>query len=424
MSETISIAKSDCWDLLKDAVDHGKLEEVMAGVDRILEIDRDYLRVQHRGRAMSVPQVREELAAARKLPMGQWEEPDANLICALGIYGIAWVRLEQVDMDVRLASAISYVDRSLSLYRRLLDHAGEPVPALRSNDLWSRAAELARLRALIDAHYCRIAQIDGASWYRQELTLPRSALHECVDYTFVGERLSALTGAPVTIGTQRLPEVVRAISSRSVQTVMDALRLLATLMKVASEDPAIDADHTTILCPRGTQLTAPWEMQKDDFACYVVFHDAFVPNPNKGVGDRQLIQKAVYAHHSTKKARIAKKYRAKYCSNSPASLADDLGDMGIYFNESAHHKGHVVSGVNSAMRLLTEIEVSADGALHTIQGLTDFRVSRVSNAVDRRFDVAQFPVFREYALAMKQVLEVALSRGIILPPMMTEWRPI
>src|SRR5262249_30358298 len=132
--------------------------------------------------------------------------------------------------------------------------------------------------------------------------------------------------------------------------------------------------------------------------------------------------KAVYAHHSTKKARLAKKYRARYGPDSPASLADDLGDLGIYFNEHRHHKGHVVAGICSAMRRLMAVEIQRPTERLEIQGLTDVRVSRANGSEARHFAVGQFPRFYHYAGFLRTVLVAGYESGIVLSPMIGKWR--
>src|ERR1700682_3905151 len=106
-----------------------------------------------------------------------------------------------------------------------------------------------------------------------------------------------------------------------------------------------------------------------------------------------MIQKAMLAHHAAKKARNASAYLSKYGPHAKPSLSDDLGELGMYYNESAHHKGHILCGVRSAMRFLTPIEMNMSAGQLRVEGLTDFRLTRVSDAEEDRYRPEQFPRF-------------------------------
>jgi hypothetical protein len=124
----------------------------------------------------------------------------------------------------------------------------------------------------------------------------------------------------------------------------------------------------------------------------------------------------MYAHHSVKKERLARKYLAKYGPESRASLEDDLGALGIYFNESAHHRGHQITGIQSALRMLMAIEVPRDGRVIRIEGLTDFRVTRTTGGDQARFAPEQFPRFSAYGRAVGALVEATFEGGVVLPP--------
>jgi hypothetical protein len=156
-------------------------------------------------------------------------------------------------------------------------------------------------------------------------------------------------------------------------------------------------------------------MTREDFLAHVIFNDDFVDGTCEGVGAREIIEKAMLAHHAAKKAKIARKYRALYGANTAASLGDNLGDLGIFYNETAHHKGHKVSGISTALRVLTAIDVRTGRNSWRVEGLTDFRVTRVSNLPEHRFTVSQLPLCSAYGEWVRAVLEESFSRGVILP---------
>jgi len=196
-----------------------------------------------------------------------------------------------------------------------------------------------------------------------------------------------------------------------------SLPLIHALMLAAAEDPDIQADHTTLLCPCGTKLDQPWEMTREDFLAHVIFNRDFEPERFQAVGDRDLIQKAMLAHHAAKKTKIARKYRAKYGANTLASLADNLGDLGVYCNEGAYHKGHQVAGISAALRFLTPIDVRRPERALRVEGLTDFRVTRASQREEDRFQIQQFPAFFRYGRWMRHIIEETFSHAVVLPRM-------
>lgn len=217
-------------------------------------------------------------------------------------------------------------------------------------------------------------------------------------------------------------ESLRALTRAVLERDQSPTTLLVTLMKAATEDPCIDAHHTTLLCPRGTMLERPWEMSPEDFLAYVVFRPGFEPPVGQGVHDFRTIQKAMLAHHAAKKTKLARRYKAHYGPGSVAQLADNLGDLGIYYNEDAHHKGHQVAGVASAMRYLMPVRVRREEKEFRIEGLTDFRVTRMSRAERDRFRLEDFPLFHDYGGWARTILETAYSMGFVFPRMLENWR--
>lgn len=407
---------------LASRFDEGGREEFFGDADRILEIDRDYIGVEFDGGLRKVSELTAAIAPLRDMPPTAWRDGELDLVCALAALGRAWVRLEYVDMVATMDAVVRYLDDTITQYCQALGRSSAALADCLDLHWWDKASLVRSLRRQVDGDYRRVAQIDGENWHRRELLLAREALDPTdAQLAFVREFVRAkLPDLPAPVGA--FDDYLRAASAALVASEGTPIRLILALMQAASEDPAVDADHTTLLCPRGNKLETPWDLGKDDFLCWVVFAEGFVPPRNEGVGDYLLIQKAVYAHHSTKKARMAKKYRAMYSPDSPASIADDLGDLGIYFNEGAHHKGHVVAGVFSAMRYLMPIQVVRGGQVLPVQGLTDFRLTRASNLDSRRFEVAQFPSCYHYGNAVRNVLEVAFEHGVVLPPMNTSWR--
>ena len=110
--------------------------------------------------------------------------------------------------------------------------------------------------------------------------------------------------------------------------------------------------------------------------------------------------------------------RDRYGPESRASLEDDLGALGIYYNESAHHRGHQITGIQSALRHLMAIDVARGGATLRIEGLTDFRLTRTTAGEAARFSTSLFPRFLAYGRTVGALVETAFSSGVVLRPVL------
>ena len=396
----------------------GELSEFQRAVDRILAVDRDYLSVVFEGERIRVATLRERLSEARHGRVSALSSSEVDALCALGILGTAWIRLEHTEMQLTRSRAFAHVLEVLESYEDALESKQRGVASARALPWWEVARRVSELRELVDQYYLRIAEIDGATWYRREHLIDKDLLERNVIPEFALESLQQVSGL-VARGV-RLDDYPRSATRAMVARQENPLKLLHAVMRCACEDPAIGADHATLLAPRGTRLAVPWEMQKDDFIAHVVFKRDFVASKTDGVGDETTIERAMLSHHAAKKTRIANKYLAKYGPNSQASLDDNLGSLGLYHNEHAHHKGHVVTGISTALRFLMPIEVRLNENLFVVEGLTDLRVTRSSRLEADRFGLAQFPAFYRYGLIVRAIVEESFSLGLVFPRMRSQ----
>jgi len=401
----------------------GELPAFHTHVDRILQIDRDYLHVQFDGERLNIPQLGERVRALRGKPVAGLMDVQIDTICALGVYGMAWVRLEYVDMQVTMERACRYLMDTAETYNRNLVECGEePARWPRGSPWWEIAPRLPELRERIDRNYHRLSLINGANWYRREVFLRKQELEPQPMPRALADALDAHSPVPGLIDPRAPHESLRALTSALLERDLPPTPLLVTLMKAATEDPRIGGHHTTLLCPRGTTLERPWEMSPEDFLAYVVFRPGFEPPVGQGMHDTRTIQKAMLAHHAAKKTKLARRYKARYGPGSVAQLADNLGDLGIYYNEDAHHKGHQVAGIATAMRYLMPVQVRRGDEEFRIEGLTDFRVTRTSRAERDRYRLEEFPPFHDYGGWARTILETSYSNGFVFPRMLENWR--
>lgn len=394
-------------------------DEFFKHVDRILAVDRDYLYVQYDGERLNVPELAARLSPLREKSIDDLTDAEVEALCALAALGMAWVRLEHVDMNISMTRIKEFLRESTAEYLGALTAKGECAAALPSDaPWWVLAEQLPALRERMDRHFFRIAQIDGETWYRRERLLDKESIGPAILTEFPKRCLEESFGMAAKFEEEEADAYFSRLTNNVIDNEGHSLRLIERLMLAAAEDPRIKADHATLLCPRGTKLDRPWEMDRTDFLAYVVFRAGFDGIPEQGVYPQCLIRKAMYAHHAAKKTKIARRYLAKYGPNSRASLEDNLGALGIYFNEDKHHKGHAITGVVTAMRFLMPIKVFCNEESLTVEGLTDFRVTRASQAEKDRFRIEEFPPFYPYGIWLRTILETTFNRGVILPSMM------
>lgn len=413
------VTDSDERRFIKRCYEMGGKANFFRHVDRILAIDRDYLYVDYEGERLNVPELAARLVPLREKPAEALTDGEVDALCALAALGMSWVRLEHVDLSISMQHIKRFLHETTQEYLAALSTAGESSdsPGL-SAHWWIQAEQLPGLRARVDRHYFRVVQIDGETWYRRELLLSKNSVKPHALPEFARQRMEDSFGVAPNPERESADAYFRRLTANVIERDGHPLRLMESLMQAAAEDPSIKADHTTLLCPRGTKLDSPWEMERTDFLAYVVFRPGFDGIPKQGVYPQNLIRKAMYAHHAAKKTKIARRYLAKYGPDSQASLEDNLGAMGIYFNEDKHHKGHAISGIVTAMRFLMPIEVSRGGKQFIVEGLTDFRVTRASQAEEDRFRVDEFPKFYPYGIWLRAILETTFSRGLVLPSML------
>lgn len=399
------------------------LVEVFASAHNVVAIDRRYLTLPVNGTALSMSAVGQVLTELWERPLAEWTDSQAQVLCVLYAVDQARIRLEQVgiagDLDVVAARLTDLYDS----YRTRLLTAGEPGgPPSGERPWWEIARELPVLRRVIDRHYLRLLEIDGQTWHRAELLLPLDQLPIAgLPAPLARDLMARYPDLPA----ERYPDVdgyLRALAAAEIAAAGSPMALAELVMQHAAEDPRHRSDHATLMCPRGTNLDHPGSLGKEDIGIYVVFHRDFAPSPDSGVGDHKAIRKAMYAHHAAKKVRVAKKIYAPDDTYTQAGLTDDLGSRGIFFNEGAHHRGHVLAGVSSAMRSLMAIQVDAAGERRTVHDLTDWRLSRVSDDPDQRYQIEDYPAFYAYGHWLRAIVETAIGSGVALPAMLGEWR--
>jgi nucleotide sugar dehydrogenase len=363
-------------------------DELTKASRRLLDVKRDYLELRDRsGRTLTLEEAEERVGRLLDVGVHEWSEEDLDLAGSIILLGLAWIRLEQVDMKASLPNTAGALRSLYADYLRACGLPGDPLAA----DMVHIAFELRSLRAGCAASHFRIAHIDGSTWFRRELVVRKT-------------------------GT------IAFCKPRRVRDTADAVALLTDALKACCNDPGIAADYAVLLAPRGSNLHQPWAMTREDFLAFVEPGDRYHPFAGNQPRDLTLIRKATLAHHSAKKARMAKKYEARYSADSEVGLADDLGDLGIYFNETAHHKGHQVSGVSSSMRALLPIEIGRSGRQLRVEGLTDIRVNRMSTAIEDRFLPQQFERFYAHAIHIRDLLAECLAQDDLLPAMLGSWR--
>jgi hypothetical protein len=403
-------------DFLRQLERQQKKQEFIEHVDRILGVGRKYLTLEYLDRRSGFAQFAEAVNIIKAKGVAGMSEQEVDLLCAVGLFGMARVRLEQINLVVNMNRAIAYLHTTMQIYNERLSLKKEEGLQISPDDpWWTVAPQLPALRSRVDKWFYRLAQIDGSDWNRAELLLDRATIDtgrwpqklqdvlkaELPDYPFLLE--------------SRISEHLREVTRKLIKTEGSPLRVLKAVMRAACEDPVTYSDYSTLLFPRGTKLEEPWTTTPDDFAAFVVFRADFEPPEGKGIGDFTMIQKAMLAHHAAKKARNASVYLKKYGPGANPSISDDLGELGVYFNESAHHKGHIICGVNSAMRFLMGIEVSRPNGRLRVEGLTDFRITRVSNAIGDRFKTEQFPLFYNYGCWVREIVEASFEDNFIFP---------
>jgi hypothetical protein len=394
----------------------GQMDVVFDYAAPITNIDRPYIIVDFGGDGMRISAVADRVAQLRGRPVRDWTEKERDSVCALALLGIARVRLENVKLDLSLSTVLAHLRQQLEMFHSHLAEAGlTQERAIREmSDLEiDRSMPEARLR--MDEYFVRIAEIDGVAWYGAERVLAR---HE-VDSVTAPERLCSAMKA---LGADNPSSPVEsAVTSLICEAAGDVVRVTVTVileavLTAAADDPFFTADHATLLAPRGTNLDKPWEFGRTDFMAWVVFRRGFVPHPP--LADISTIRRSMYAHHSVKKERLARKYIAKYGPNGRASLEDDLRDLGIYFNESEHESGHLITGIQLALRYLMPIEVKHAGTTLRVEGLTDFRLTRATPGEAARFSVAHFPGFLANGRTVGALVQAANSTGVVLQPVL------
>jgi nucleotide sugar dehydrogenase len=393
----------------------GELPALHVLVGRLLEVNRPYLRVDFDGTRLSMPELSERLRPLRDTRVDDLSDVEVDILCAMAALSSSWTRLEYVDMKATMPEVRAHLDRTMRTYVDALAEKGCRPTAASEGPWWVLAPALTRTREEVDVHYCRVAEIDGATWARREFLLDRNLFDASRLHPHVLRRLSADCGFELDDDGADALAKIREWTVRTIDRLGSPVPLLHALMRAAADDPHIRADHTTLLCPRGTKLGEAWNMTREDFLAHVIFNDAFVPTDFEGVGNRDVIQRAMLAHHAAKKTKLARKYRARYGTNTVASLNDNLGDLGLFHNESAHHKGHQVSGISTALRFLTAIDVRRDGTSWRVEGLTDFRLTRASSRFEDRFTLSQLTWCAKYGHWVRVLLEETFARGIVLP---------
>ncbi|MFD7709624.1 hypothetical protein [Streptomyces sp. NPDC059786] len=399
------------------------LEEILTATAKVTAIDRRYLSITLGGETLSMPVVAERIGKLRTQPVSDWSDDEVRLVCAFFAMGRAHIRAEQVGITADLTAVDAQLRDMHRGYRARLAEFGEE-PQQATDDLltWEIADQLPVMRATVDQHFMRVLEIDGRSWHRRELLLPRATL----TFTQLAPDLAkALAERHPRIAKSHgdsLDTYLRQLTLAELDQHETPMALIELVMAHAAEDPRHPSDHATLMCPRGTNLDRPGLLGKEDFGIFVAFHRRFVPDPEAGVGHYSAIRKAMYAHHAAKKARVAKKVYTQNGQYTAAGLADDLGAKGIFFNENAHHRGHVVAGVTAALRSLMDITVNGGEGRHDVRGLTDWRISRASTAESAHYTLDEYPSFYAYGNWLKTMVETALGAGAVLPKMIGEWR--
>ncbi len=392
--------------------------DLLAGASRITRIDRRYLQVEIDGAHLSIAELAELVAGIAARPTASWEPAEIDLLLNLYALGAARIRLEQVGMRLDRAHIEQALRDSLDCYRSFLGDSLVPDDAPAA--WWQLADTLSELRPLLDHGHHRVLQIDGSDWARHEQIVPRapmrglpgplaSALSEC------GADADDLAGPSPALS-------LAALARGQLDQHGHPLGLLTLIMRTATIDPVHRSDHATLMLPRGTRLAGLDQLEKADFGILMVFAPDFDPATYCGPGDEATIQRAMYAHHSAKKKRIATRLYGRTGVYEPDEMSDDLGSKGIYFNEGAHHKGHVIAGVSSAMRSLMNLTLDAPHAEPVIHDLCDWRLARADATLASRYELSAFPAFYNYGLCLKTVVETSLNDGYTFPKLLGDWR--
>ncbi|MEU8926709.1 nucleotide sugar dehydrogenase [Kitasatospora sp. NPDC048545] len=390
---------------------------------RVTSIDRRYLTVDLAGRKYTVPQLAAHLDELLTRPIEVWPSQDVRLVCALYAIGSAEVRLEQVGISVDLGEVVSWLRETHAHYLDRLEEAGEPTGmSTAGRPWWELADELPVLRHRIDRHYMRLLEIDGMTYHRRELLIAKRRFALCHRPEPHTSRLAARYPDLASSGIADIRAFLREATLAELDQHGHPMGLLELVMEAAAEDPRHPSDHATLMCPRGTRIGTPGSFVKDDFGIYVVFNRDFQPDRRAGTGDFSAIRKAMYAHHAAKKLRIAKKTYGPDDQYISPGLSDDLGARGLFFNEHAHHRGHVVAGVSTALRSLMDLDILTPSGAVTVRGLTDWRLSRADTDPAARYTPDQYPSFHAYGDWARVVVATAIGNGCVLPSMIGEWR--
>ncbi|GAA1973020.1 UDP binding domain-containing protein [Kitasatospora viridis] len=401
------------------------VEQVAAAVRRVTSLDRRHLTLELAGAARTIPQVADHVAELLGRRVESWSTADLRLVCALYAVGRAGVRLEQVGVSAELEVVTARLGELhadyLAALARVGDSAGQTGPGAADHPWWEVADALPALRDRIDRHYSRILEIDGQSYHRRELLLPAEEFAAGALPEGLAKELTDRHPGTVLPPATEVSALLRAATLAELDRHGHPMGLLETIMAAAVADPRHPSDHATLMCPRGTRIDRPGTFEKDDFGIYVVFNPAFRPSQYPGVGDLRSIRKAMYAHHAAKKARVAKKAGGAGEHGAPPAAPEDLGARGLYVNEHAHHRGHVVAGVTTALRSLMDIDVATPDAVTEVRGLTDWRLSRAGTRTEDRYRLHEYPSFHAYGRWIKVVVETALGAGCVLPAMLGEW---
>jgi hypothetical protein len=388
-------------------------DEVLAAASVITAIDRPYLRIPLDEGPAPVPVVAERLEQLAGEPAARWSDRESEVACALYALGRAYVRLEQVGISTEMDVVEGRLRELHARYVHGLAAKGDRVDASFGAPWWEIANRISRLRARVDRHYTRVLEIDGSTWHRRELLLDNRTLGEQRLPPHAAEALAALRPDLRPGDHPALDAYFRALAAAELADGADPAHLITLVMRLATEDPRHESDHATLMSPRGTNLDDPRTISRDDLLVWVVFHPDCRPAAHDGVGDEVRIRRAMHAHHAAKKQRVARRiYRDGHYRS--AGLADDLGARGLFFNESAHHRGHQVAGVNAAMRSLMALH--AGERVEPLRGLTDWRLTRMSAEAQDRYALDQYPSFFAYGHWVRAVLETTLQHGVVLPP--------
>src|ERR1700722_1653002 len=134
-------------------------------INRILGVARKYLTIIYLDRTSGFVEFADTVNRLKVLPVAELSEQEIDLLCAIALFGMARVRLEQVSLVVNMNSALRYLDVTVREYSEHLALKGEQgVGCTRHLAWWELAPMLPGLRSRVDKHFYRMAQIDGSNW--------------------------------------------------------------------------------------------------------------------------------------------------------------------------------------------------------------------------------------------------------------------